>query len=62
MTKNLGPSNCKNWNTAGGTINSAISCCPELVPPKKIGPPSWIWESFWKIRKGLLHHVECFGT
>ena len=27
--------------------------------PKKLGPPSFIWENFKKMTKVLLNHVEC---
>ena len=36
-----------------------IRCSGELLPPKKLGPPSLIWQIFRKLRKLLLLHLGC---
>ena len=56
MPKNLGPSNFENLNAKGAT--KKFSSSAELVPSKKLGPPSLIWGNFKKLRKVLLNHIE----
>ena len=57
MTKNLAPSNFQIWNKVEGTKEFSHSA--ELVPPKKLRPPSLIWWILEKMRKYLLNHMEC---